>query len=323
MKPFQYVDASNVGHAAELGKARGRLKAGGIDLVDLLKTRVETPEVVVNLLRLSDLKGIRAEADGLRIGALATLAEIASHDGVRKRFAALAQACENAATPQVRNVATIAGNLCQRPRCWYFRSADFRCLKKGGASCFAHSGDNRYHAIFETHPCPIVHPSNAAPALLALGAVVRTRGEAGVRELTIDKFFVRPSENIASETALHAGEVITDIFLPGQARPSAYREIRQKESFDYALASCAVAGRFEGTAVREIRVVLGAVAPVPRIVDAVAALLRGKSLTRELAAEAGALAVKDATPLSQNAYKVQMARVAVTRALLAAAGLEK
>jgi xanthine dehydrogenase YagS FAD-binding subunit len=288
-----------------------------------LKSHVETPGKVVNLLRIPNLAGIHADGNGLRIGALTTLAEIASTESVRRGYAALAQACDDAATPQVRNVATIAGNLCQRPRCWYFRSGDFACLKKGGKSCLAHDGDNRYHAIFDTRPCPIVHPSNAAPALLALGAVVRTHAEGGGRELPIDRFLTRPSDNIAAETALQSGEVITEIFVPGPPRSSAYREVRQKESFDYALASCAVAGRFEGTTVREIRVVLGAVAPVPRLAGEAARLLQGKTITPELAAEAGALALKDATPLSQNGYKVQMARVAVKRALLAAAGLEK
>lgn len=323
MKPFQYFDATNLRQAASLGRERGRLKAGGIDLVDLLKAHVETPEKVVNLLGLADLRGIRVERTGLRIGALATLAEIAANETVRKGYAALAQACQDAATPQVRNVATIAGNLCQRPRCWYFRSGEFTCLKKGGKSCLAYEGDNRYHAIFDTRPCPIVHPSNAAPALLALGAVVRTHSEGGGRELSVDKFLIRPSELIQAETALLDGEIVTEIFVPGPPRASAYREIRHKESFDYALASCAVAGHFEGATIREIRVVLGAVAPVPQLADAVAALLRGKTLTADLAAEAGALAVKEATPLSQNAYKVPLARAAVKRALLAAAGLEK
>lgn len=319
MRPFKHLEPKSVEKAAE---SKAKLKAAGTDLLDLMKSHIETPEEVANLLGIPGLRGVEGFKGGTRIGALTTLAEIGEHKGLREIAGALAEACAEAATPQVRNVATIGGNVCQRPRCWYFRSPEFDCLKKGGKKCYAIEGENRYHAIFETEPCPIVHASNAATALLALDGKLAVQGPEGHRELSMGEFLVTPSKDIRRENVLGRGDVITHVVLPREWPKSLYREFRQKESFDWALVNCAAAADMKGRTPSQIRLVLGAVAPVPRRLEEVEKLVAGKGITEKLAAEAGELAVKGAKPLSQNKYKVQMARVIVKRSLLALAGSE-
>jgi xanthine dehydrogenase YagS FAD-binding subunit len=314
MKNFEYVMPKSVAEASEAGAQKGaRLKAAGMDLLDEMKAYVATPDKLVNLLTVPGMRDIADQKDGTHVGALVTLAQIAAADGLP---AVLRQAADEAATPQVRNVATVGGNLAQRPRCWYYRSDAFTCSKKGGDTCHAIDGENQYHAIFHTKPCPIVHPSNLAPALVALDAQVITNK----RSIDIEKFFVLPKDAIDRENVLEPGEVITSIVFPARARwATAFREGRDKESFSWALVAAAVALRMDGDAVGEARVVLGAVAPVPLRSKEAEAALAGQKPTAEVAAKAAEAAFKGATPLSENGYKVAMGKAILKRTILAAA----
>jgi xanthine dehydrogenase YagS FAD-binding subunit len=319
MKAFDYLVAEELDPALdELAGGAAMLKAGGVDLLDLMKERVETPDVVLSIGGIKDLRYIRAEADGLHIGCLATLADIGRSDVIRSKYQVLHAAAADAATPQIRERATIGGNICQRPQCWYFRKKEFNCLKKGGPTCFAIEGENKYHAIFGGGPSYIVHPSNVAPALVALGAdlVVRSAGGEPKRIPAAD-FFVLPEKSVMKENVLAPGEVITEIVLPKAPAASATIELREKQSFDWPLVMACVA-RVDG----RWRVCLGAVAPIPWLSQPAMDVLGSSDVTAELAAKAGEAAAAGADPMTENEYKVQLVKVAVKRALLAAAGME-
>ncbi len=313
MKNFEYVLPKSVDEASTACAEKGvALKAAGVDLLDLMKGYVSTPSKVVNLLAVPGLRDITAKKDGTHIGALVTLAQLADAKDLPR---VLIEAAGEAATPQVRNVATVGGNLCQRPRCWYFRNDAIPCFKKGGDGCPARDGENRYHAIFHTSPCPIVHASNLAPALVAIGASVITTK----REIEIGKFFVLPKEKADRENVLEEGEIIREIAFAPRAWKSAYREGREKESFDWATVAAAVALQIDGGTVKEARIVLGAVAPIPLRCESAEKALVGQKVSEETAMKAASEAFKDAKPLSGNAYKVTLGRVILKRAILAAA----
>jgi xanthine dehydrogenase YagS FAD-binding subunit len=318
MKAFNYLVADNVEAAlAEYAGGGAKLKAGGIDLLDQMKERVETPEAVLSVGGIEALRYIRTDGDGLRIGSNATLADIERHAVIRERFAALRTAAGEAATPQVRERATAGGNLCQRPRCWYYRSADFPCLKKMGATCYSVEGENEYHAVFGDGPCHIVHPSNIAPSLLAVDAVITVRNAEGERPVKAREFFVMPNKSLYAENVLKPDEMVTEIHIPKLPEMSATVELREKQSFDWPLAMASVA-RVDGA----WQVCLGAVAPVPWLSEPAMAVLGSNGLTPELAARAATAAVQGAQPMRDNAYKIQLVMTAVKRALLAAAGME-
>jgi xanthine dehydrogenase YagS FAD-binding subunit len=320
VQPRDWNDAVLALEAARKAKVPAEAKGGGIDVVDRLKERTAAPDRVVDLRRLAEHRTIRRDGARVAIGALVTLREVA--EGLRADFPALADACAGAATPQIRNTATLAGNLCQRPRCWYFRSADFQCLKKGGGECFARTGENTYHAVFGNATCAIVHPSAAGVALMAYGATVETISPAGPRSIPIASFFVRPEEDIASENALKPSELIVEITLPKTpGLVSAYRKLKQKQSSDWPLADVAVAWRSDGGRARDVRIVLGSAAPVPFRASKAEALVEGKAVDAALAAAAAAAAADGATPLALNGYKVPLISAMVRRTLLAAAGL--
>jgi xanthine dehydrogenase YagS FAD-binding subunit len=322
---FDYVTPRGAREASLVMKnhaGAAALKAGGIDLVDLMKEGIAAPTVIVNLLPLRDLASIRDdEARGLTVGALATLATIAAHPAVLERYPLLAAALGEAATPQLRNTATIGGNLCQRPRCWYFRSADFACLKKGGDTCFAVEGDNRYHAIFGDDSCHIVSPTSAGLALVALGGTISALSPTGEREIEAASFFAMPSADVTKETTLGAHEVITGVRVPAPAKGavSAHIKVREQEASDWAIAEVAVALVKEGGgAVRSARIVLGAVAPVPWRASEAEKALAGKPVTEQTAATAADAALAGAKPMSGNAWKVGLTRELVRRAILQA-----
>lgn len=326
MKSFERVDPRDWNDAvlaldaARKAKVPAEAKGGGIDVVDRLKERTAAPDRVVDLRRLTEHRTIRRDEARVHIGALVTLREVA--EGLRDDLPALADACEGAATPQIRNAATLAGNLCQRPRCWYFRSADFACLKKGGAECFARTGENTYHAVFGNATCAIVHPSAAGVALLAYGATVETISPSGPRSIPIASFFARPEEEIGAENVLKSSELIVEIAVPRTAGcVSAYRKLKQKQSSDWPLADVAVAWRTDGGRARDVRIVIGSAAPVPFRAAKAEALVEGRAVDPSLAAAAGKAAVEGATPLARNGYKVPLISAMVRRTLLAAAGL--
>lgn len=320
MKPFDYQVADNLAAAstAYAAPANPTLKAGGIDLLDLMKEGIVAPDHVLSIGRAKDLAYIRSVEGGATvIGCCTTLADIARSRLLAEKYAALHSAAAHAATPQVRERATIAGNLCQRPRCWYFRSVDFHCLKKGGATCFAVDGENQYHAILGGGPCHIVHPSNTAPALLALDATLLVANGENRRRIAIAEFFVPPARDLTRETVLQPGDLIVEIELPPPPRQSAAIELREKQSFDWPIAMAAVARGAGGW-----RVALGAVAPVPWLSKPAMDVLGDADVNDELATRAAQTALNDAKPMSDNAYKVTVAQTAVQRALLKAAGRE-
>ncbi len=324
MKPFAYVNATNEREAAgALTTTRGRVMpiAGGMDLLALMKDYIAQPDQLVNVKALDST--IAAGAGGaLKIGAAVRLADVAEHPQVLRDYPALAQAAAHVGTPQIRNSGTVGGNLAQRPRCWYFRNEEFHCLKKGGARCFAVDGENQYHAIFGEGPCHIVHPSSLAVPLVAYGARLRVVSASGEREVEAGDFFVMPDVNLFNENVLAPNELIAQVTLPParDARSATY-EVRFKQSHDWPLAMATAVLDMTGGTVKSARIVMGAVAPVPWRARAAEAALAGKPVNEETAAAAGAAALKDAQPMTENAYKIQIARTAVKRAILSAAGL--
>jgi len=320
---FGYVRPKNLSDALrQLAAPGARVQAGGTDLLGCLRDGVFTADTVVSLSGVPDLRGIRRALDGgLVIGAMTTLSEVAAHPDIVERYPTLAQGAAAAASPQLRNQGTIGGNICQRPRCWYFRG-DFHCARKGGEKCFAVEGENQYHCIFGGDVCFIVHPSDTAPALVALEAGVRIVGPDGARSVPAEKFFILPGTDYTRENVLVKGEVVTEIVIPPQPRGTrgTYRKVRARGSWDFALTGAAVVARVAGGNVERARIVLSGVAPAPwRVPEAERAIV-GKRITARTARSAAADAVKGAQPLSDNGYKVQLLRNTVEEALLALAG---
>lgn len=325
MRAFEYVSPTNTKQAVGLlGAAWGSAEvlAGGTDLLALMKEDVVTPKRLVNIKGIAELRGVNTDAKGMRIGALTLLTDMVEDAKVRKDYPALAAAVQEAASPQIRNMATLGGNLCQRPRCWYFRNGLGLLPKDEAGKDLVPEGENRYHAILGNDgPAKFVSPSTIVPVLIAYGAQVRLEGPKGKRELPLEKFYVIPKTQGEREHDLKPNEIVTEIVLPpSQGAKVAHYEVRQKAAFDWPLAVAAVAFQMNGDSVRSARVVLGYVAPVPwRSAEAESALT-GKNLSEPSANAAAQAALAGAKPLSQNAYKVQLARVALKRAILAAGG---
>jgi xanthine dehydrogenase YagS FAD-binding subunit len=294
--------------------------AGGMDLLGLMKDYIVSPDRIVSIRNLDQTIATTGDS-GLRIGAAVKLVDLAEHAAVKKLFPALATAAEGVGTPQIRNMGTVGGNIMQRPRCWYFRNEEFNCLKKGGSRCFAVDGENQFHAIFGDGPCHIVHPSSLAVPVIAYGGRFRIVGPNGAREIDAGEFFQMPNVNLYGETVLQPNEIITHVVLPAPGQRSASYEVRFKQSHDWPLAMAAVNLTMDGQRVRTARVVMGAVAPVPWRVPAAERVLAGKSITEAVAVEAAAAALAGAKPMTGNAYKIQIAKTAVKRAVLKAAGL--
>ena len=298
------------------------LKAGGIDLLDLMKEGLSRPVKLVDIRNIPDCAVITYDPKkGLRMGANVTLSDIAANDKVRSEYFALHQAAAHAATPQVRNMATLGGNLAQRTRCWYFRSKEHVCYRKGGDICFARFGENMYHAIFLNEDCGSVHSSSLSTALLAFDAAVEITNKAGkVRVVSMKEFFVPPSVDPARENILENSELITAVIvpLPGDNLKSHYIKMGERESHDWPIADVAVVLEMDGTKCRKATIALGAAAPVPMLARSSMDHLRGKTLDEQTAGEAAAMAMADATPMTKNAYKVQVFETIIRRALLAA-----
>jgi xanthine dehydrogenase YagS FAD-binding subunit len=325
VKAFAYVKPAGEKQAvAALAAPGGKALplAGGMDLIGLMKDYVAQPDRLVSVKEL-DASISKGPGGGLRIGAAMTLADLVANADARRMYPALTDAAAEVGTPQIRNAGTVGGNLNQRPRCWYFRNEEFNCLKKGGSRCFAVDGENQYHAIFGEGPCHIIHPSSLAVPLIALDARFRVFGPAGEREVAAAEYYQMPDKNLIGETILGPSDLLTHVILPppGQTRNATY-EVRFKQSHDWPLAMASVALGLQGQNVRAARIVMGAVAPVPWRSSAAEAALVGKRLTEQVAMEAADASVAAAKPMSQNAYKVQIARTAVKRAILKAAGMK-
>lgn len=321
MQPFEYASPKTLKEALALLGPDAAVLAGGTDLLSLMKDGVAAPKRVVNIKDIAELKGITKTAAGLKIGALTTVDEVLTNPLVRASYPALTEAAKGVASPQIRNMGTFGGDLCQRPRCWFFR-AGFGLIASHEGKDLAVEGDNRYHAIFGDGPARFVSASSFGPALIALGAKVEIASASGKREVEAAKFFVAPSSSEQREVDLKPGEIVTAAILPAAATRNATYEVRQKDALDWPLATASVALTMKGTAVGSAKIVLGHVAPTPYVADQAASMLAGKPVTAETAQAAAQAAVAAAKPLSMNAYKVQIAQTAVKRALLAAAGVK-
>jgi xanthine dehydrogenase YagS FAD-binding subunit len=321
MPAFQYVRVQSLEEGIRhLSSGDARVHAGGTDLLGCLRENVFTAAKVVSVSNIKELKGIREERGGLRIGALSTLTQVAESPLVKRIYPGLARAAMEVGSPQLRAQGTIGGNICQKPRCWYYRS-DFHCLRKGGDTCFAFAGENQYHCIFGGAACYIVHPSDTAPALSAFQATVRIAGPKGSRSIPIDQFFVSPPIDPRKETVLAPEEIVTEISIPAPppGLRSSYRKVRARRSWDFALAGVALALRFDGTRVSEARVWLSGAAPVPWRSKEVEQEILGKQLDEKTIARAGEAAVKNAEPLTKNKYKVPLFRAVIEEELEAMA----
>jgi xanthine dehydrogenase YagS FAD-binding subunit len=311
MPNVTYVKPKSLREAIDqLSSGGARVHAGGTDLLGCLRDDVFKTDKLVSLGQLKELRGITPMSDGaLRIGALTTLTEIAGSRIINETYPGLARAVSEVASPQLRNQGTLGGNLCQKPRCWYYRG-DFHCMRKGGDKCYALQGENQFHCVFGGNMCYIVHPSDTAPVLVAFEATVRAVGPGGTRTLSLAKFHVPPGEDVGKETVLEPNEILTDIFLPppGQRVRSSYRKVRARQSWDFALAGLALVVRFNEKRVEKARVVLSGAAPVPWRSVAVEETITGKELNAETVATAAEAVVKNAEPLKHNQYKLALFR---------------
>lgn len=321
MKAFAYKSAASEEDAVRSLGPGALALAGGTSLLNLLKDRVLEPDLLVNLKGIPGLDRIERDGDGLRIGAAVTLVALLENKAVADGYPALAQALETVGTPQIRNQATIGGNLCARPPCWYFAREGFDCPKRGqGTDCPAKDGENEVHAIFATDgPCVAVHASSAAPALVALGARARIAGPGGAREIPLEEFFVLPARDLRRENVLAPNEIVTHVILGKPTPRSATYAVLHKASHDWPVGLASAALEIEGGTCRLARVCLGAVAPVPWRAKGAEEALVGKAVDEAAASAAADAAVAGAAPLSQNAYKLKTARAAVKRAILLAA----
>lgn len=325
MRAFEYASPETKEQAAGLlGSSWGQAEilAGGTDLLALMKDDIVQPKRLVNIKEISDLRGVTYNSEGLRIGALTTLGDLADNANVIQNYSALADALNDAASPQIRNMATLGGNLCQRPRCWYFRNGFGLLPKDAGGKDMVAEGENRYHAILGNDgPAKFVSPSSIAPVLIAYGAKIRLIGPKRRREIALEDFYVIPKSDTEREHDLQPNEIITEVVLPPSAQLRvAHYEVRQKQAFDWPLALSAVALRMSGSNIQSARIVLGYVAPKPWLSMEAAQALSGKTISAEVAAAAANAALANASPLSHNKYKVQLARVALKRAILKAGG---
>ena len=323
MENFSYSRPTTVREAAaQLGKEHNRvmLVAGGTDVFGEIKDNLRAPERLVPIKHLKELQGIRPSRTGIRIGAATMLADIAENEAVRQQAPLLVMAAGKVGTPQIRNMGTIGGNLCQRPRCWYYRN-NYPCFKHGGNACFSATGENDFNAILEGGPSFIVHPSDTAPALVALGATVTISGGARERTVPISEFFVTPRQDVRRENILQPNEILTAIDVPNAPAGSKAIYIKEmtREMWDFALCSVAAMVTVQNGVVQTARIVLGGVAPIPYRALKAEAAITGRALDEVSAASAGAAAVDGARPLAKNAYKVPLTQAVVKRALLSLA----
>ncbi|MEX1328353.1 MAG: xanthine dehydrogenase family protein subunit M [Desulfobacterales bacterium] len=317
---FSYLRARTVDEAVRYLSLDGvRAHAGGTDLLGCLREHIFDVTTVVSIAGLKELTGIeKTPAGGLRIGSLTTIADVARHPVIKSKYRALSMAAAEVASPQLRHQGTIGGNLCQKPRCWYYRG-EFHCLRKGGDQCFAVDGENAYHCILGGENCFIVHPSDTAPALVALQASVTIAGPNDRRTVAVENFHIPPSEDYMRETVLEPAEIVTEIVLPPPADGlrSSYRKVRARRTWDFALAGVALAIGFTGDQAADCRVVLSGAAPVPWRSAEAEKIVKEGQLDRDRAAKAAAAALKAAEPMAQNEYKIPLFRGLIEQQLMA------
>jgi xanthine dehydrogenase YagS FAD-binding subunit len=325
VKAFAYINPTNEKDAVAALSTQIEQSmpiGGGQDLLARMKDYVTQPDRIVNV-KVALESTVTPLNGGLRIGAAMRMVDVAEHAQIAKLYPALSAAAIEVGTPQIRNQATVGGNLNQRPRCWYYRNEEFVCFKKGGNQCFSPAGENQFHAILGGGPSYIVHPSSLAVPSVAYGATFRLAGPKGERMVAAADYFTLPRQSLRMENVLAPDELLTHVILPAPgAVKSGHYEVRYKESHDWPIAFATVLLTMNGATVQSARVVMGAVAPIPWRSPAAEQALAGKAINEETAAAAADAALKDARPLSQNAYKVDVAKVAVKRAILRAAGIK-
>jgi xanthine dehydrogenase YagS FAD-binding subunit len=325
MPAFELFQPTSIDDALALRRRYGKASwafAGGLDSLDWFKDRIKRPEAVIDLGGIEELKGIRADGDGIEIGALTTLTEIERNAEIRSKFSLLSTACSQVATPQIRNQGTLGGNLSQDTRCWYYRGG-WPCYRAGGNICYADTPTsvNREHAIFEASRCVAVNPSDAAPALIALDAQFVIRGSSGERVVSAEDYFLTPATDIRRMTVLGPTDLLVSIRIPGTWAGAKFyfEKARDRQAWDFALVSVASAAKISGGKIEDIRLVVNAVGPRPLRLKDVERQLKGQSATEDVAEAAGELAVLGARPLQHNAYKIPLMRNLVRRAIRAEA----
>jgi xanthine dehydrogenase YagS FAD-binding subunit len=325
VKAFTYVNPTNEKDAVaaltpDFEKALPL--GGGQDLLARMKDYITQPDRLVNIKNALE-STVTAANGGLRIGAAVKMVDLAEHREVARLYPAIVEAALEVGTPQIRNQGTVGGNLNQRPRCWYFRNEEFVCLKKGGNRCFSISGENQFNAILGGGPSFIVHPSSLAVPMVAYGATFRLLGPKGERLVPAADYFTLPTQNVRAENVLAPDELLTHVLLPPPGNvKSGHYEVRYKTSHDWPIAFATVLLAMNGTTVQSARVVMGAVAPIPWRAPGAEQALAGKTITEETAAVAAEAALQGARPLRENAYKIDVAKTAVKRAILRAAGIQ-
>lgn len=325
MREFKIAEPRNVDELAALLAETTEtvaLMAGGTDLLDELKSGIATAGLVVDLQKVAGLNGIAADRDGLRVGAMTRVVELAEDATVARDYPSLKQAALSLATPQLRNVGTVGGNLCQRPRCWYYRDPQVPCRKKGGYNCYAFQGRNKYHAIFGGNSCFIVFPSDLAPALISLGARATVGSVKGDRVVPLEQFYALPDVDVRRENILEKGQFLKSVLVPAPKAglKASYVKLKERGTWDFALVSAAVAGVVKGGAFSEIAVVMGGVGPIPWRLKKAEDVLRGKPVSEALVRQAADAALQDASPLRENGFKADLVFAALKEAVLAAAG---
>jgi len=319
MNSFKIAQPQTIDQVTSLPPKQGSfIIAGGTDLLDEIKNEIVDPEVLIDVSAIQDLAYIKNTDKGTHIGALTKVAELAENSEIRQRYPVLQEAAISLATPQLRNVGTVGGNLCQRPRCWYYRDPQVKCRKKGGSRCYATKGRNRYHAIFGGGICHIVYPSDLAPALISLDAEVTISTHTGDKTIPLDKFYTLPRANVRQENVLKPNEVLREIRIPPPRKGAAstYFKFKERGTWDFAVVSVAVHGILVEGAFKEIKIVMGGVAPIPWRLDKAEKLIKAKKATKPLIQNAVKTAMGDAKPMTENAYKKDLAEVIVVNTIL-------
>ncbi len=320
MQTFKFLQPKSLSDAAGISEKEGDaavLFAGGTDVLGLIKNDIISPSKVINLKSIPGLDKIDdTNGAGLKIGALTTVSEIAEHPVIMKKFTVLSEAAKEVASPQLRNIGTIGGNICQRPRCWYFRE-DFDCIRKGGDVCYAIGGENKYHCIVGGGPCYIVHPSDIAVALVALNAEFTITNGKDLINVSADKFFVLPEQNSLQENILKPGEILTEIFIPELHTNASSRYIKftERNVWDFAIVSVAAIVNKGGNKINSAKIVFGGVAPKPWIDENLTSMLIGMELSDKSIEAAAANMLMDAEPMEKNDYKIPLARNLVKKVL--------
>ncbi len=316
MKAFEYATAHSTASARQLVADQGAYLAGGNVLLGLLKEYLVSANILVNIKSLPGLNKIESGKTVWTIGSLVTVAQIENDPDIKKTFPGLHEAASEIASLQIRNVATVGGNLAQHSRCWYFRQRDVPCLKKNGDLCYARNGENRYHSLFTGNPCisPVV--SSLATTFAALDATAIVLREGKETRMSMAELYQRAWENPLAHHSLNDGDLILRVEIPTARRRSAYLQVSDKHAFDWALVSCAAAAELVGEKLKSPRVALGSISPVPHQVEAANRFLDGKVLDDATATQAADLILQDAKPLEHNAYKMPMAHALIRRTLL-------